>query len=167
MNRQSFRRLISVTMPAALVASVVFLTSRQVETQTPSATRRPAALSFAQQLVNRTLAAHPETDEIGIAAQAARGCTVIASTDTSDVGEACEEDDAAPIQTGKASVGTEDGEFDVAVPLHDRSGHLVAAVSTRFKKASGQTHASVANQANAIAEEMAKQIPSKAALLAR
>ncbi len=117
--------------------------------------------------MDKTSTAHPETDEIGIAVQDGRHCTVVASTDKSDVGETCEEDDAAPIRTGKPLVGREDGEFDVSVPLHDRADRLVGAVAVRFRKAAGQTDASVTKQAMTIAGEMAKQIPSKAALLGR
>jgi hypothetical protein len=126
-----------------------------------------AAHSFAQQLVQKTLSRHADTDEIGISVSSGSRCTVVASTDKSDVGEACEEDDSAPLRTGRPSVGKEGGEFDVSVPLHDRTGASVGALTDRFKRAAGQTNASVTDAAMAIAKEVAGQIPSKAALVGR
>ena len=153
-----------------LVAVVAVSGIGGVSAQTQRAkkpTVQPAVHTFAQTLVEKTLSAHPETDEIGISVQSTRGCSVVASTDKSDVGETCEADDRAPIRTGKPHVGKEAGEFDVSVPLHDKTNTAVGALTVRFKKAAGQTNASVTDAAIAIAKEMAEQIASKASLLAR
>jgi hypothetical protein len=156
----------SHTLTPPALGSLILLASLVTPVQAQRA-RPKSAQPFAQTLVEKTLAAHPETDEIGIAVQSSTACTVVASSDRSDVGETCEEDDRMPIKTGRPSVGKEDGEFDVAVPLRDKTGTPVGAVSIRFKKAAAQSNASVTNEATGIAKEMARQIPSKTALLAQ
>ena len=120
--------------------------------------------SFAQKLVEQTRAQHPEATEIGIVAASARGCRTIASTDKGDIGEKCESDDSAPIRTGKPYVEKEKDGYDVSLQLHDSTGKAIGAVGIEFKLEAGQTKASVTEQAEKIAGEMAKQISSKAAL---
>lgn len=120
--------------------------------------------SFAQKLVEETHMRHPEATEIGIVTQSARGCRTIASTDHRDIGEKCESDDSAPMRTGKPSVGKERDGYDVSLPLHDAAGKAIGAVGIEFKLEAGQTKAGVLTKARAIAGEMEKQIPSKAAL---
>ena len=121
--------------------------------------------SFAQMLVETTLAKHPESDEISISANTSRGCLGIASTDKSDVGGKCEKEDSEPMRTGKPVVEKEKDGFGVSLPLHDSTGHIVGALGVGFKPAAGQTDASVTGQAQKIAAEMEMQIPSKAKLL--
>ena len=120
--------------------------------------------SFAQKLVEDTHAQHPEATEIGIVTVSTRGCRTIASTDKGDIGEKCEADDSAPIQTGKPYVEKEKDGYDVSLPLHDASGKAIGAVGIEFKLEAGQTAANMTGKAKQIAEEMEKQIPSKAAL---
>ena len=125
------------------------------------------AKSLAQKLVETTQAKHPELDEVGISATTASGCRGIASTDKSDIGEKCEKDDLAPMQTGKPFVEKEKDGYDISVPLHDSTGKIIGTLGIGFKPAAGQTEASLTAQAQKIAAEMEAQIPSKAKLLAR
>lgn len=127
----------------------------------------PKGKSFAQKLVESTLAKHPETDEVGISTYTRRGCYGIASTDKSDVGEKCEKDDVAPMQTGKPYVEKERDGFDVSVPLHDSAGKIIGSLGIGFKPAAGQTEVSVTAQAQKIEAEMESQISSKAMLFQR
>jgi hypothetical protein len=162
-DRVSWRAIVAVGVVAAVLGFLMAGLRAQARPTGPAR----AAPSFAQRLVETTLVAHPEVDEVGIAAALSRGCTVIASTDANDRGAKCEADDSAPIRTGKPFVGKEGGEFDVSLPLHDRSGRPVGAVGIRLKAAPGQTQATAVTQARAIARAMAAQISSKAALLGR
>ena len=142
---------------ALFIAALPVLSSTQTKTQ-PGKT-------FAQNLVEATLAKHPESDEIGISANTSRGCIGIASTDKSDVGGKCEKEDSEPMRTGKPVVEKEKDGFDVSLPLHDSTGMIIGAVGVGFKSVPGQTEASVTEQARKIAAEMESQIPSKAKLL--
>jgi hypothetical protein len=141
---------------ALFIAALPVLSSTQTKTQ-PGKT-------FAQNLVEATLAKHPESDEIGISANTSRGCIGIASTDKSDVGGKCEKEDSEPMRTGKPVVEKEKDGFDVSLPLHDSTGKIIGALGIGFKPAPGQTEASVTKLAMKIASEMEAQIPSKAAL---
>lgn len=127
---------------------------------------RPAAKqkSFAEALVEQAKANHPEADEVGIAVRMKSGCKTIASTDPSDIGENCEKDDVAPMQTGKPYVEKERDGYDVSVPLRDAQGRMIGALGVGFKKDGGQTESKVTAQALAIAKEMSAQIPTKATL---
>jgi hypothetical protein len=123
-----------------------------------------AAKIFAQTLVERAQAAHPEADEIGILATTQEGCRGIASTDKSDVGEACEAEDIQPMKTGKTSVEKEGSGFDVSVLLHDATGKTIGVLAIGFKGAPGRTEATVTETAKKMEAEMAAQITSKAKL---
>ncbi len=122
---------------------------------------------FAQNVVEQAHRAHPEAAEIGISARSARGCRTIASTDPSDIGESCEKDDAAPMQTGKPFVGREGKSYDISLPLHDAKGRLVGSVGIELAPKPGQTESAQVAQAKAIAGEMERRILSKAALFQR
>jgi hypothetical protein len=128
--------------------------------------RAPAAKAKtqAQSLVEQTAQNHPEADEIGISVRSSRGCSTIASTDKSDIGETCEKDDIAPMRTGKPYVEKERDGFDVSVPLRDANGKLVGSLGVGFKRALGETQAKVVEDALKISKEMATHIASKAAL---
>jgi len=127
-------------------------------------TAHKGAKIFAQRLVEITHARHSEVDEIGISTTTRRGCIGIASTDRSDIGEKCEKDDVQPMQTGKPFIEKEKDGFDVSLPLHDSTGKLIGVVGIGFKPSSGQTEASVTEQAKKIAAEMESKIPSKVKL---
>lgn len=124
----------------------------------------PKERTFAQNLVNQTKAMHPEADEIGISIRSARGCRTIASTDPSDIGEACEKDDMAPMRTGKPYVEKERDGYDVSVPLRDAHGRLIGSLGVGFKPQAGQTQAQVTSAAEKISKEMSSKISSKAEL---
>ncbi|MHB8652869.1 MAG: hypothetical protein ACYDA9_03220 [Terriglobia bacterium] len=125
---------------------------------------KPKAKTRAQRLVEDTLQEHPETDEIGISVRSSRGCSTIASTDKSDIGEACEKDDLEPIRTGKPYVEKERDGYDVSVQLRDEHGQIVGSVGVGFKQAPGQTQAKAVEDAVQISKEMTAHIASKAAL---
>jgi hypothetical protein len=130
-----------------------------------SAAQKPAGQTqLAQKIVNDAHSKHPEAAEIGVATIGANGCSTIASSDKSDLGEKCEKEDSEPITSGKPYVEKEGANFDVTLPLHDSSGKLVGSVGIELKPSPGQSQADVVQQAQKIASEMEASIPSKASL---
>lgn len=124
----------------------------------------PRPHAFAQKLVDQLQAAHPEFSEIGISAIiAGSGCQGIASTDKSDIGEKCEADDAAPIRTGRESIGSEGKNLDISLPVHDASGKLVGAVG--IETAPGADREATLRKVRAAVHAMEKQISSHAQLI--
>jgi hypothetical protein len=113
------------------------------------------------------LSKYLEADEIGISALSSHGCRTIASTDSGDIGEACEKDDSEPMRTGKPYVEKEKDGFDISVPLHDSAGKLIGTVGIGFKPHAGQSEAALVDQARKIASEMETQLSSKAKLFER
>lgn len=128
------------------------------------ASGQSSAKNLAQTLVEEAHAQHPEATEIGIAIRSSKGCHTIASTDSGDIGEKCEKDDLAPIQTGKPFVEKEKRSYDVSLALHDAAGRPIGSVGIELKPGEGQTEAKAIAQAEKIAREMEKQIASKASL---
>jgi hypothetical protein len=137
--------------------------------QPPKAvTRQPAAAKpFAQKLVEDTLAAHPELEEVEIAAVSAGRCTMIASTSKEDLGEKCERDSTEPMRTGKPFIEKEKTVIEVSLPLHDVSGAVVGAAGIAFKAKPGQAEAAAVDQARRIVTGMESHVASLAVLLGR
>ena len=129
-----------------------------------AAQQATSRVKLAQKIVNDARSKHPEAAEIGVATIGAKGCSTIASTDKSDLGEKCEKEDSEPMTTGKPYVEKEGANFDVTLPLHDSSGKLVGSVGIELKSAPGQTQSDAVQQAQRIASEMEQRIPSKANL---
>lgn len=148
-------RWIAISITAAIFASPSLLLANQQASK---------GETFAQELVEQALANHPEADEVGIAVRSSRGCRTIASTDKSDLGEACEKDDVAPMQNGKLYVENEKDGYDVSVPLRTTDGKIIGSLGIGFKRAGGRTQAKVIADATKISEEMAARISSKARL---
>jgi hypothetical protein len=135
-----------------------------------SAQGRPGArpLTRAQQLVNRTVAAHPELAGLELAVVNDGVCKTVAATAPEDIGERCDADELGPMRTGEPDVEAPskgDPVYDITQALHDSAGRLIGAVGMDLKPAAGQGRAAVLAKARAILREMEAGIASKAALL--
>ncbi len=147
-----------------LLAALAVFPTLAISSGHPVARPQSKNKSFAQTLVEQTKAKHPEADEVGIAIRLKSGCKTIASTDASDVGETCEKDDMAPMQTGKPYVEKERDGYDVSVPLRDAQGQMIGSLGIGFKLAAGQTESKLTAEALKISKEMSAQIPTQAKL---
>lgn len=153
------------TMKLFLLAALAVFPMLALSSGHPVAQPESKTESFAQALVEQTKAKHAEADEVGIAVRLKSGCKTIASTDPSDIGEACEKEDMAPMQTGKPYVEKEGKGYDVSVPLRDAQGRMIGSLGVGFKPAAGQTQSKALAEAFAISKEMSAQIPTKMTLL--
>ena len=88
-------------------------------------------------------------------------CMTIAATEAKDLGEKCDEDEFAALQTRKPHVEKEADGYDVTAPLHDVNGNLVGTVGIDFKIQSGQNDASILQRTSELLKEFERQIPSK------
>lgn len=131
-----------------------------------------AEKTFAQRLVETTLAKHSELSglELSSTAPGSSQCKTVAASNPHDLGEKCDKDELTAMKTGKpvAEQETEKGEkvWDITSPLHDSSGKVVGTVGMEVKGTSGQTKESVQKLTDAIVKEMEQQISSKDALFA-
>ena len=123
---------------------------------------------YAQTLVNEQMAKHPELLALGMHAPkpGAKDSHMIAAN-LDRIGKADDEDDLAVAQERKTILAPnmkEPTKFEVAVPLKDASGKVIGSLSTVFKYAAGDDEVKMHTAALAIRDEMAKKIPSVAAL---
>lgn len=123
---------------------------------------------YAQTLVNEQMAKHPELLVLGMHAPkpGAKDSHMIAAN-LDRIGKADDEDDLAVAQERKTILAPnikEPAKFEVAVPLKDASGKVIGSLSTVFKYAAGDDEVKMHVAALAIRDEMAKKIPSVAAL---
>lgn len=137
----------------------------------------PAALGkaadnaiFAQKLVNEQMARHPELLVLGMHAPkpGAKDSHMIAAN-LDRIGKADDDDDLAVARERKTILAPnmkEPDKFEVAVPLKDSSGKVIGSLSTVFKYAAGDDEIKMHEAAIAIRDELAKKIPSVAALFA-
>jgi hypothetical protein len=123
---------------------------------------------YAQTLVNEQMAKHPELLVLGMHAPkpGAKDSHMIAAN-LDRIGKVDDEDDLAVAQERKTILAPnlkEPTKFEVAVPLKDASGKVIGSLSTVFKYAAGDDEVKMHVAALAIRDEMAKKIPSVAAL---
>ncbi len=132
--------------------------------------KQPAARSYGQYLVERTVTYHPEV--IGLDLHATRPnapcCVVIASTDRDRVGRESDLRALEVVKTSKPAVAVdvETGQrIEVDVPLQDKSGNTIGAMQAVYAYAQGEDQARFLSQAEALSSEMQRQIPTVAKLV--
>jgi len=123
---------------------------------------------YAQQLVNEQMAKHPELLVLGMhaAKPGAKDSHMIAAN-LDRIGKADDDDDLAVARERKTILAPnmkEPTKFEVAVPLEDVHGQVIGSLSTVFKYAAGDDEVKMHIAALAIRDEIAKKIPSVAAL---
>jgi hypothetical protein len=123
---------------------------------------------YAQTLVNEQMSKHSELLVLGMHAvkPGAKDSHMIAAN-LDRIGKVDDEDDLAVAQERKTILAPnlkEPTKFEVAVPLKDANGKVIGSLSTVFKYAAGDDEVKMHAAALAIRDEMAKKIPSVAAL---
>jgi hypothetical protein len=150
----------------ALAAIPTFALAQAAPTARPSA--RPGTMTRAQQLVNRTMQAHPELAGVELAVVTGGVCRTVAATAREDIGERCDADELGPIRTGEPDVeapSASDPVYDITQALHDSAGRLIGAVGMDLKPDAGKDRAAMVALARAILREMEAAIPSKERIL--
>ena len=166
-----------LTVAGLLVVFAGDATAQQPRPQPAAAERRdtthaapgPQALTRAQQLVNRTVAAHPELAAVELAVVTGGVCKTVAATAPEDIGERCDADELGPMRTGEPDIeapSASDPVYDITQALHDSAGRLIGAVGMDLKPVAGEDQAAVLAKARAILRELEAAIPSKTRLLA-
>jgi iron complex outermembrane receptor protein len=122
----------------------------------------------AQQLVEETVARHPELHGLELALVSDSGCATVAATAPEDVGERCDADEEGPIRTGRADIETPtraDPVYDITQALHDASGAVIGAVGMDIAPRRGEAQTAVLRRALSILRELEAQVPSRQVLL--
>jgi hypothetical protein len=124
--------------------------------------------SYAQQLVDRLVAAHQEVKAVELAVGSLDDCKTVAATDRKDIGERCDDDELGPMRTGTPTVEpptSDDPVYDITQALHDSAGRLIGAVGMDLIPEPGQDEAAMVARARAILRELEALIPSRRRLL--
>ena len=146
-----------------LIVAVALLAASFLNGQAASGTNK----IFAQQLVEQTLASHPELDGVELASTPPHKtqCVTIAATETKGIGEKCDKDEFTAMKTNKPFVEKEREKgkevYDVTVPIHDSAGKVIATAGIDFKPKPGQQQSEIEQVAQQVAQELEAKIKSK------
>ncbi|MDE2110101.1 MAG: hypothetical protein KGJ79_03085 [Alphaproteobacteria bacterium] len=126
--------------------------------------------TFAQMLVDKTLASHPDVQVIGLHVTPPDSKTnIILASNIGRIGKVADSDDMGVANTGKPNMAVNEAgdRFETELALHDRSGKQIGAISIVYGYAKGDDKTLLARKAQAIADEVSRQISSAAALFAQ
>ena len=124
----------------------------------------PASMTYAQKLVNETLAKHKEVVIMAFhVTPPDKSENVIIASNIGRIGKKADEDDMRVIDTGKSNleVNKTGNHFEDELPLLDEAGNRIGAVGIVFNYKAGDDKSKLAKNAEQVRDEMRKQIPSK------
>jgi hypothetical protein len=127
-------------------------------------TEPPAGTIYAQQLIDTTLAKHPDIVVMAFhVIPPGQTENVIIASNIGRIGKKADEDDLRVIQTGKSNleVNKAGDRFEDELPLLDRSGKIIGAVGIVFLYKAGDDKEKLVAIAQRVRNEMQRQIPSR------
>lgn len=123
--------------------------------------------TYAQKLTEKTVAAHPDLLVMMIHATPPHGAyNVIIGSNIGRFGKRADEDDLRVIEKGSTNleVGGDNDRFETELPLLDRSGKRIGALGLVFGFKADTNKEELHKHGLAIRDEVARAIPSSAAL---
>jgi len=130
--------------------------------QTP--TQNPTPNSYAQKLVNETLAKHPDVVILAMHVVSRNGGTdyPILASNIGRYGKKADEDDLRVIKTGQNNleVNKTGNHFEVELPLKDVHNKTIGAVGVVFNYKPGDDKQAMEQKAIAIRDELTAATPS-------
>jgi hypothetical protein len=124
--------------------------------------------TYAQALVDKTMAAHPEIEVLAIHATPPGSKTnVILGSNIGRIGKKADEDDLRVIEKGETNkeIAENGKRFEAELPLNDAHGKRIGALGVVLAYKAGDDKEALVAQAVKIRDEMAAQIASPAALV--
>jgi hypothetical protein len=123
--------------------------------------------TYAQQLTERTIAAHPDLLVMMIHATPPRGAhNIIIGSNIGRFGKQADGDDLRVIDKGSTNleIGGDNDRFETELPLLDRTGKRIGALGLVFHYRPGEDKEAIHRHGLQIRDEVARAIPSSAAL---
>lgn len=122
--------------------------------------------TYAQRLVDASLASHPDVLIMAIHAARDGSAYVIAASNIGRIGKQADDDDMSVINTGKPILepNAEGNRFEVEIPLFDASKRKIGALSVVYPYKAGTDKRACQLSAEKIRDELAPQIPVAAKL---
>ena len=123
----------------------------------------------AQALVDKTLARHPELLLLGMHVSLTGRGNYMLGSNIGRIGKKADDDDMRVVNTGKSNLDvSENGKrYHVELVLKDSAGRSVGALATAFRYKAGDDKAALNSLAEAIRDELAREIPAAEALTTR
>ena len=147
-----------------LCAAIVMLPVATMAQEQPAQTSSTPPKTYAQKLVNDTLAKHKDVIIMAFHVTPPNETeNVIVASNIGRYGKKADEDDMRVINTGQSNleVNKAGNHFEDELPLLDQSGNRIGAVGIVFNYKAGDDQKKLAKIAEHVRDEMAKQIPSK------
>jgi len=126
--------------------------------------------TYAQALVDKTLEAHRDIQVIGLHVTPPNGkANIILASNIGRIGKVADSDDMGVVNTGRPNmaVNAEGDRFETELALRDQNGTQIGAVSIVYGYTKGVDEVALAHKAQAVAAELAHNIPSAAALFGK
>lgn len=150
-------RLISLSVCFALLGCGI------ANAQEQSASIQKPAI-YAQKLIDETLAKHKDVVIMAFHVTPPNQTeNVIIASNIGRIGKKADDDDMRVINTGESNleVNKAGNHFEDELPLLDQNGNCIGAVGIVFNYNAGDDKSRLAKAAEAVRDEMRKQIPSK------
>jgi hypothetical protein len=122
---------------------------------------------YAQKLVDATLARHKDVLVMAMhVTPPGKTENVIIASNIGRIGKKADEDDLRVIDKGAINreVNETGRRFEAEIPLNDAGGKRIGALGVVFHYSAGEDKETLVRRAEAIRDEMAREIPSPAAL---
>ncbi|CAB3657757.1 hypothetical protein [Paraburkholderia rhynchosiae] len=131
-----------------------------------AATTAITAAPSAQQLVDTTLAAHPELTVLALhVTPPTESDNVIIASNIGRIGKRADADDLAVLESGQPRVElTRTGDLSVELPMRDVTGKTIGVIGSTFHFAHGVKRDVIVHEAERVRDELARRTPSLAAL---
>ena len=123
---------------------------------------------YAQELIDKTLAQHPEVLELSMRVTPPKSFdSVIIASNRGQIGQKSDADDLAVINTGDARSNVDVGgkRFESKFALQDVSGDTIGAVSVVFPYVTGQDTSALQKSAQSIRDGLRRQVINSANLM--
>jgi len=132
-----------------------------------AANGKASEMIYAQELVNRTVANHPDIVVIAMHVAAQSGENTIIASNIGGIGKKADAEDLKVIKTGvpKLAVNKAGDGFEVELVLKDANYRNIGALGIVFPYQAGADRAAFKGRAEAIRDELARHISHRANLL--
>lgn len=120
----------------------------------------------AQALVDKTMARHPELLLLGMHVSLTGRGNYMLGSNIGRIGKKADDDDLRVVNTGKPNLDvSENGKrYHLELVLKDSAGRNIGALATAFRYKAGDDKAALNSLAEAVRDEMAREIPAAEAL---
>lgn len=152
----------STLVYAVIIVLTLAASSLLSQEQSQSHPQQPN--TYAQKLLNDTLAKHKEVVIMAFhVTPPGQSENVIIASNIGRIGKKADEDDMRVIKTGTSNleVNKTGNHFEDELPLLDQAGNRIGAVGIVFNYKTGDDKNKLARNAEQVRDEMREQIPSK------